>query len=422
MSALSNLMTSSYSEAPAAVIPPPEQASQRLCSHPQPTTASSIAEYIDAAVVPYVSGSLISLRALSNIRPIASLLPGALTDFFGFECPLGVSEATADFLVCSRASQGGREILNGQRPGRDLPAFFQDEPVWQRIRSFSSEWFNPQSPLFDHVHNIWIEFDVEGTPPSIPVPSVFIGPNNLQPLGAAIDNGEMPRHCAWLTDSALPLLLGSKPDSPLRAQIARCTNLLPSGARIFQVGLMLARTSQTTRLCVRGVSGTQIIEYLGALGWDETLTELKQVVCSLLPFVDRIDLDLDVTDRVLPKIGLECYLAPNAAAVRRFLDYLVSSGLSTPVKAEALESWRGMAHERLTPDIWPKDLLAVSGFLGGRVHSIFARWLHHIKIVYRPALQLQAKAYLAVHHLWLAPAALKDLVKQAESGALEHEA
>jgi hypothetical protein len=268
---------------------------------------------------------------------------------------------------------------------------------------------------------MWMEFDVEAVPPSIPVPSVFIGSEDLQSAEPARDNRLMPDHCAWLTESALPLLLGAELDSALRGQIARCLNLLPPGARIFQVGLMLARASRVTRLCVRGVSRTQIIEYLRALDYDTSSGQLDELLDLLGPLVERIDLDLDVADRVLPKIGLEGYQATDAPAINKLLNHLVSCGLSTPAKAEALELWRGMAHERLTPEIWPRDLLALSGFLEGRVHSAFARWLHHVKIVYQPGLPPQAKAYLAVHHLWLAPEQIKDRLKLARSRASEQE-
>ena len=380
---------------------------------------STIANYIDAAVAPHISSDLISPEAVSNIRHIAAWLPGALTDFFGFECRLGISEPSADFLVCCRASHGGREVLNHERPERDLPVFFENHPVWQRIRCFSAEWSNPQSPLFDRVYNMWLEFDVEGAPPSVPVPSAFIGPENLQPVEPAGESSEMPAQCTWLTDSALPLLLGAELDPASQRQIARCLNFLPFGARIFQVGLMLARASLITRLCVRGVSTTQIIEYLRALDYDTSDGQLRGLVNVLAPLVERIDLDMDVADRVLPKIGLECYFAADVAAIRQFLNHLVSCGLSTRAKAEALELWRGMAHERLSPEIWPRDLLTLSGFLGGRVHSVFARWLHHVKIVYQPGLPLEAKAYLAVHHLWLAPEQIKDLLKVAQARASE---
>jgi hypothetical protein len=380
---------------------------------------STIAHYLDAAVAPRVSGRLISPESLSNIRHIAALLPGAITDFFGFECELGVSDPTADFLVCCRASQGAPNVLSGQMPDRDLPALLVNHPVWQRIRSFSTEWSDPESAVADRIHNIWLEFDVDGVPASIPVPSVFIGPENLQSAKPAIDMSQMPDRCAWLTDSALPLLLGGELPPALKGQIARCLNMLPPGARMFQVGLMLSRASSLTRLCVRGVSPTQIVEYLQVLDYDTSSGQLHALLELLSPMVERIDLDMDVGDRILPKVGLECYLPVDTSAIHQFLNHLVSCGLSTPAKAEALESWRGVAHERSNPEIWPRDLLALSGLLGGRAHSVFARWLHHVKIVYQPGLPLQAKAYLAVQHLWLAPGQIKDLLNGAQSRASE---
>lgn len=373
---------------------------------------STVADYIHAAVAPYVSADLVSPAAMANINVIGSLLPGALTDFFGFECPLGIHEPKADFLVCSRASEGGRDVLIDQRPGRELPAFFEQHPVWRRIRGFAREWSDLRSPLFEGIHNIWIEFDVDGTPAILPVPSVFIGSDLLRPGESG--NLESPlQHCAWLMDLALPLLLGCDLDPCMRLRVARCLNLLPAGARIFQVGLMLGRASRITRLCVRGLSSNQIPEYLHAVGWQGSLPEVRDLVNLLAPLVERIDLDIDVGDRVLPKIGLECYPAQSLPAIQRFLDYLVSSGLSTATKAEGLKRWAGLAHERLTPDVWPRDLLALSAFLEGRVHSAFFRWLHHIKVVHQPGLPAQAKAYLAVHHHWIAPADLKQIFYRA---------
>src|ERR1700733_2571679 len=98
---------------------------------------STVADYIEAAAAPYVSSDLISRDALAEIGRVANLLPGAVTDFFGFEFPLGVLAPTADFLVCSRASQGGLEVLTDRRPGRSLPANFNQHPVWQQVFAFS---------------------------------------------------------------------------------------------------------------------------------------------------------------------------------------------------------------------------------------------------------------------------------------------
>jgi hypothetical protein len=420
---MSAFISSMHSKVQSEICPPAVagERSRATLGHSIAASPSTIADYIDAAVTPRVSGRLISPEALSNIRRIAVLLPGAITDFFGFECQLGVSEPIADFLVCCRASQGAPNLLSGQIPDRDFPLLLANHPVWQRIRSFSTEWSTPESAVADRIHNIWLEFDVDGVPGSMPVPSVFIGPENLQSAGPPVDKGQMPDRCAWLTDSALPLLVGGELHPALKTQIARCLNLLPPGACVFQIGLMLSRASSTTRICVRGVSKKQILEYLQVLDYDTSSGQLQALLELLGPMVERIDLDLDVSDRVLPKIGLECYLPTDTSAIHEFLNHLVSCGLSTPAKAEALESWRGMAHERLTPEIWPRDLLALSSFLGGRVHSAFARWLHHVKIVYQPGLPLQAKAYLAVQHIWLAPEQVKNLLNRAQARASEQE-
>ena len=49
----------------------------------------TVADYLAAAFDPHAVDGLISMDALADIRHVASLLPGAITDFFGFECPLG---------------------------------------------------------------------------------------------------------------------------------------------------------------------------------------------------------------------------------------------------------------------------------------------------------------------------------------------
>src|ERR1051326_8497721 len=77
----------------------------------EPAGANTIGDYLDAAAAPYLPVGLVSPEALANIRGIAKVLPGALTDFFGFECPLGTDEATADFLACARSSEGARDVL-----------------------------------------------------------------------------------------------------------------------------------------------------------------------------------------------------------------------------------------------------------------------------------------------------------------------
>ena len=273
-------------DSPKPVRPPVTVMNSRLHS------ASTLLDYMNAAVRPYLSAALISPNALSNIGSIAALLPGALTDFFGFECPLGAEDAKADFLICAQANHGGRAVLADHQPGDNLPEYFHQSPVWRGIGAFSRAWADPMSVLSDKVHNIWIEFDVDHPSPRIPIPSVFIGANTMHPLVAAFNSDTMPEHCRWLTDTAVPMLLANKLESGTRSQIARCLNHLPEGAHIFQVGLMLARKPHFVRACIRGISATQLLEYIQALNWEGPFRDLVELVTMLEPLVLRFDLDL----------------------------------------------------------------------------------------------------------------------------------
>jgi hypothetical protein len=356
--------------------------------------------YYVAAIAPNIVGQLISAETLCRIYQIADLLPGSITDFFGFECTLGTDLEIADFLVCCRNRQTVREILANQKLQWDVLPSFQQHPVWRRIGTFSQVWTNPASPLYREVHNLWMEFDIDGTPSEVPAPCVFIGPHQLRGRSNVVDVTNISSQCAWLTELALPLLLDSEIHSSFREQLARCLNLLPASAFVFQVGLMLTRVTKTTRLCIRGISRESIVEYLRAVDWQGRCSELEELLESLGQYVSRVDLDLDITDQVHPRIGLECYV--DTRRLPAFISYLVSSNLCTRRNQEALGQWQGVTIESPGSDFLPEDLLAGSKLPTYDSRNMFVRSLHHVKIVYRSGTALEAKGYLGVHHKCLA--------------------
>jgi hypothetical protein len=362
----------------------------------------TVADYLAAAFDPHAVDGLISMDALADIRHVASLLPGAITDFFGFECPLGSDRQEADFLVCCRVRHGSREILSGPVAGWDPFSRFQQEPIWRSIRKFANEWAEPSSPLYSAIHNLWIEFDIDDTLPSVPAPNVFIGVDHLRTFSPSAAQQRSSAQYAWLTDLALPILRGEATTPAVRRQLTRIVALLPPAAQVFQVGLMLARKFQGVRLCMRGIAIGQIAGYLSALEWDGDSIELECLLAWLEERVDRIDLDLDMTDHVLPKIGLECYLGASESRVCAFLDHLISCQLCTAPKAAAVAMWTGIADEDQTPEIWPGNLAEAARSSGAGFRSAFVRRLHHVKVDFHAVAPLQAKAYLGVHHKWLA--------------------
>jgi hypothetical protein len=236
----------------------------------------------------------------------------------------------------------------------------------------------------------------------------------------ADDLHSLPARCEWLTDRALPILLGAQIDAAVRRQVARCLNRLPATAHLFQVGLMLARDSKSVRLCIRGVSQKEIVEYLNLLNWEGSPETLGDLLDTLGKKVQRIDLDLDVADRVLLGIAIECYPGWAGEQQAGFLAHLVSNDLCTARKAEAADLWTGMVDERHRPDTWPKDLRAASDFAGGRFQSTFVRTLHHVKVDYESGMAVRAKGYFGVHHKWLLRRESEDEKNSGGTNVLKH--
>jgi hypothetical protein len=365
------------------------------------TQVPSLTNYLNL-VKPFVSDRLIDADGWADIEAIAQYLPSQLTNFFGFECRLGVEAAKADFLLCIGAGDRGQDLLTGREPNDAFPDRLFEQPVWDQIRNFVTCWHDQTSTLHQHVNNIWLEFDVTGNLAQLPVPSCFFGSKSIR-------NDVSPGHSdaasdahTWVSRTAIRLLKGRSIPPGVERQLFRCLHALPDGAHVFQVGLMLARNSDQLRLCLRDISPVQIGDYLSQVGWSGSICNLQSLLQNLSNFVERIDLDLDVDETgVAPKIGLECYLSVQPKFEPRwssFLNYLVGLSLCLPQKQEALLAYPGFVREKTHREQFPSDLLKLSQFLGSGHEIVFMRGLHHIKVVYQGDRPLEAKAYCWVTH------------------------
>lgn len=345
-------------------------------------------------ISPYISPSLISKQHWTNLEKVTNTLPSALTNFFGFECRLGVPEAKADFLICSDATEAGRRVLAANAYDIDLPQELLQNPVWMNVRHFCTNWESEASPLYQKVRNIWLEFDVVDDMPKIPVPSFFFGPEFLYNL--PIENDQHPH--SWIWEVALPLLWGRDVPTSLNQNLARCFEVLPENAYVFQIGLMLAREWDGVRLCIRDISPNAIVDYLTSIGWQGN-TKVLQRILNNLSFMERIDLDIDIGEHVALKIGLECYLHKQPQFEESWsllFNNLIEMGLCLPEKKQALLEYPGYIRERMNPELWPKSVKKLSWLLGSQVEWVVFKGLHHIKLTYDEAALKEAKAYLYV--------------------------
>jgi hypothetical protein len=357
---------------------------------------SFLTDYIKL-VRPHTSPSLISERAWDKINNVAKFLPNDITSFFGFECPLGIAAAQSDLLICVENTAGtGREILADKDR---LPLALLSDLIWQQVTHFGREWQDETSILYQKIYNVWLEFDLDSEELNLPVPSCFFG---SQPIYAATSPyaNLVPSAYSWITESALKLLLAENLPERVEAKLFQCLDSLPPEAYVFQTGLMLARNiKNAVRVCIRNITPDQISAYLHQIGWPGSLEILKKFIGEIADLVERIDLDIDISDRVLPKIGFECYLSKQPKLEPRwqiFLDYLEKNNLCLPQKRAGLLAYTGFLRERAAPNDWPSYLSRKSDSLGNNAETVFFRKIHHIKIVYQDDRPQLAKAYLAM--------------------------
>jgi hypothetical protein len=367
-------------------------------------------------ILPYLNTNLVSFNSFSCITEVASFLPGfpTVSDVI-FECTLGDDVAKADFSVCLTTLNRGREIMANSNCIEGLPKINFTNPVWNRIHNFCLNWADQASPLYENVDNIWLEFDIDKLSQQVPVPSLFFGPKSRKAFESNPATSKVDFHSnCWVTEAALKPLFSFPLSSQIKRNIKACFDLLPSDAEIFQIGVMLPRKSEyhVVRVCVKNIYPEQILPYLISIGYEYSISDIRKLVDKLSGIVDFICLNFAVNDTILPKIGFECYFRQqpmNEPRWKLFFDYLVSNLNCNPKKTNALLNWAGYSDKQVNEKLWPSNISTTSNLISPRAFSVFLRTLNHIKIVYQPEDNIQAKAYLWFGHRWLSPNKFKQL-------------
>ncbi|MEH1830135.1 MAG: hypothetical protein V7L22_33160 [Nostoc sp.] len=369
----------------------------------------SLADYVELLRA-NTSQQLISVEHFSYIKAIAQVLPSAMTYFFGLECPLGTPKTQGDFLVCTTTEDGGPKILGDRHAYIHLPDSLKAHPVWNQVQHFGQVWCKEDSALHEKIKNVWLEFDVDGIPDAIPVPSCFFGPGSVysEPTieGAAYH---------WITRQGLHLLRNQALPPAIEHKLFQCLDQLPQKAYVFQIGTMLARKADAIRICIRNIAPDAVGDYLKQLAWKGSVSELEALLAQLSALTESIDIDVDVGESIGPKIGLECHLKKQPKFEPRWeslLNYLVDKGLCVPEKKAGLLTYPGIIREKDYRDIWPNELHKLSQILGTGYEVLFFKGLHHIKVVHQSGASPVAKAYLSVRQAVLEKQILKQFTTQ----------
>jgi hypothetical protein len=350
-------------------------------------------------VYPSINNSIASSYGLSQISRISKMLPSspAISDA-GFECNLTKDSVNADILVAF--TKPSRHIIINSF--ELLPYLSVLSPVWSRVDKLIQKWINKQSIVYENIDNIWLEFDNDNQ--EIPEPSVFFCPH---PVGSGISRLSTDfTGYTWMIQEVLELLIDDSISRKTIRYLSQCFDLLPDKGQVFQVGVMLPRVleSKAIRLCIKDIEIPKINNYLNSIGWLDSTGEITCILEELSVFVDTIAINLSVEDGIHPKIGIECYINQQPDFTDKwqmFFDFMVKRDLCTKDKISGLLEWPGHIEERSYPGIWPNNFSQASKIIPSAFRSTIIRKLHHIKIVYQPMMELQAKAYLWFGHRWI---------------------
>lgn len=327
--------------------------------------------------------SLIDQEGYTRLAAVAEHLPVEITTFWGLECRLGRPDAKADILFQTINQSQGQRLLAGQKPST-LDFICERWPAWGKLRTFSRQWSDPEHPFHNHIRNVWLEFDTasslssDGAKNVISHPSIFFGPTkhayNEQFFGLLID-------VINTFDEKEPKFTKS-----LKSFIA----LLPNGAQLFQTGIMISRSNEGLRVCVKEVSSEYIPKWLAENGWDGDTQGMAGLLSEIVPLAQTIALDVDLTEKGMgEKIGLECYmdwLMDDTDQWRPLLDFIEAKGLCLPLKREGLLAFPGISRSPLSQRITSDGIL----------FSNLQRKIHHIKLNFLDSDIVEAKVYLSL--------------------------
>src|SRR5690349_11324303 len=119
-------------------------------------------------ITPLLPEVLVSQTALARIEQLAEHLP--FTMQVAFEARLEEGNQQVDVAQLFTQEHGLRELLAAH--ARQLS---QDNlQIWSFIREFAEEWASIDSALHNTVSLTWLEYDLPGNTPAVPIPGVFI--------------------------------------------------------------------------------------------------------------------------------------------------------------------------------------------------------------------------------------------------------
>jgi Squalene-hopene cyclase C-terminal domain len=351
----------------------------------QPTLRQSL-----ELAMPSFQPELVKPDMTTRLTALAGVLPPIHRA--RFECRLGPDDDVVELQQRVHSADG-----EPARLARFLAGAAVTNDAWTAVRRIAERWALPGDPLHQGLDEIWLELAaVSGNQTPLTLddssPTVFAV---LRPAGAA-----SPPIAAELLRSLLPDDVADAHE----ATLARLSRACPAPARLSHVGIMLGRGVRGLRVHVAPVPPGEIGAYLRAIGWRSDNHEIPQLAASMLDFVDRVALCVDVVDDQAVRVDLECSFSREHGLDPRWpalLNRLTDLGLGSPARVAALLNWPATLTPLDSPGPWPADLIAQSLTKPKDTLTVIERRLCHVKLTFVPGQSASAKASLGYVPVWM---------------------
>jgi hypothetical protein len=342
-------------------------------------------------LAPHLPPEVVSPAAVARMQRAASaLFP---VSGVGFEARLAGDPAQVDLCMRVTPEDGSAAILGGWHPNHAPGAPLLDDPYWQRLARLSRLlWAAEDALLRPFVNRIGLELDSNDLDGACARPSIafFDVPTTTGPSGAGL--------VKTLTDIVLPLALERTLSDAQRRQIRALVAALAPIGRLRHVGASLQRPDPAIRL-VFGVPLDRIAHCLSRLGFGGRADAIGAAASAIGGDLTEIALQVDVTDTVGPRVGIEFH-ANRAEAWAGLLKRLTARRLCTVERAIALAGWQQAPAELQEPEkkaLYAATIPEAAETVG---QALPVRLLSHAKVSFLPGDDLEAKIYLYAGFQW----------------------
>jgi len=343
-----------------------------VAGEPQTRFSDSLADVISTRLTPSLE-RLIPPEITQRLAILTRHLPSVITSLWGYELPVSRQEVFSDFLVCLHQAALCSEAFQATVGLEKVIA----EPYYNRFQDLVTRWADPGDRVGRVISNIWLEYDYDGLTEEPLVPNFFFGP-------------KAPFHLLEVVLAARQIFDLLSPEGMPKGTypfLIRCMSLLRPEGRVTQIGQMLARHENRLRLFIQHLPAHAILPYLRKLDYPHADNPLvADQIDHCYQLADRVELDIDIADRIGDQIGLECYFDTTEKALT-FLADLVRRGLCVPQKYQYLRDH--LLQLRHTP------------------HDPLVPFFSHVKLGFHPKKGFATKVYMGYVDEAIAPSVIQ---------------